>query len=881
MINTVLVFLLLSVNLFWGFSQNIIPNPSFESYSSCPNDWNQCEKATGWKKAKENIDSRFTTEYLNACGASGFQVPNNVWGYQYAASGQAYMATATLSTSIKTDYRENMYAQLIYPVKTGDKLFVSFKICLTNKTRYASNNFGLKFSANTNFLIDNKSEIYAQNIVFDSINWTTVSAFITATDDWKFIAFGNFFEDSKTMYQEVNNNVSGGHCVYYVDDLLGIKLDFVYNNVCLGDFTSFIPINTVYIDSVIWDFGDINNPSGNISRNIRAYHKYNQVGKYHVKLVIYIRGKSTVIEKDIEVVNKPKAKFIIGDSVQCLNNNLFSFINYSTTSIGTLEYYWDFGDGGFSYTKHPKHNYLKPGQYTVTLKCSDNLGCSDSSKKVVVVLPQPIAEFKILTLNHCLDSNTFQFVNLTTNNNSYFKSLWNFGDGKTDTTLNSLHHYSSSGLFRVRLIATSPQGCSDTSEKFIEVFELPNVQIDVNDSEQCLDGNLFIFKDSHYNTDDSSVYYWDFSDKTFDNKHITQHSYRNSGNYLVRVDVISKRGCRNQDSQMVLVFHKPSSVFIVNDSIQCFDSNFFIFENKSKSFYGKFNSYWDFGDSSTSFSELNASHQYKKMGQFSVVLIVKDSNNCLDTSVKTVIVDSSPVILEINSNSPVCEGETIRLTSKSNSHTNYYWEGPNNFSSNLQNPEIEYAELKNTGLYSLVLKSGQCYSQKKKIFIHVNKLPVFWLGNDTFICYSEIKLKSNIKGEYFWNTGSKDNEITISDSGIYQLTIIDSNGCKYSDSIKISWYCPVIIYIPNAFSPNDDGVNDFFKCFTENIPYFEIKIFNRWGELLFYSNSSDNPWDGKFKGEYCSPGYYYYNVFYRENIGGSLKLIYGLLLLVR
>ncbi len=102
-----------------------------------------------------------------------------------------------------------------------------------------------------------------------------------------------------------------------------------------------------------------------------------------------------------------------------------------------------------------------------------------------------------------------------------------------------------------------------------------------------------------------------------------------------------------------------------------------------------------------------------------------------------------------------------------------------------------------------------------------------------------------------------------SDTTMYYITVIDSNGCRYLDSI----YMPCVdvicgrpnIFIPNAFSPNDDGLNDRLCFRGEWLVSFHIAIFNRWGEKVYESDDINECWDGTFKNEKCQSGVYMYS----------------------
>ena len=94
----------------------------------------------------------------------------------------------------------------------------------------------------------------------------------------------------------------------------------------------------------------------------------------------------------------------------------------------------------------------------------------------------------------------------------------------------------------------------------------------------------------------------------------------------------------------------------------------------------------------------------------------------------------------------------------------------------------------------------------------------------------------------------------------YTVTAIDTNGCIATDTVTVFVIPNHDLYIPNAFSPNADGSNDFYEFFGNKkaIRYVDMKIFNRWGELVFQSNDINFMWDGYYRGELQNPGVFVY-----------------------
>jgi gliding motility-associated-like protein len=107
-----------------------------------------------------------------------------------------------------------------------------------------------------------------------------------------------------------------------------------------------------------------------------------------------------------------------------------------------------------------------------------------------------------------------------------------------------------------------------------------------------------------------------------------------------------------------------------------------------------------------------------------------------------------------------------------------------------------------------------------------------------------------------WNFGdgntspsSDVTEYTYKDTGTYTIKLIVSNAiCTDSTTEKVRIILPTLLYVPNTFSPNGDGVNDVFKAEGDGITTFEMMVFDRWGQMVFYSNDINKGWDGKANG---------------------------------
>jgi len=166
--------------------------------------------------------------------------------------------------------------------------------------------------------------------------------------------------------------------------------------------------------------------------------------------------------------------------------------------------------------------------------------------------------------------------------------------------------------------------------------------------------------------------------------------------------------------------------------------------------------------------------------------------------------------------------------------------------------------------------------------IKVDIIPI----NDNFCEQEFIVLRAVSNGNTFlWNTGSRDAQITVTASGDY-FVIVSTNACRDTAYYTVE-ECPVIpdtcssIFIPNIFTPNGDGINDSFSPVTScNLNSFSMYIYNRWGKLVYKSETLDDCWDGKSNGKPAAVGVYYYVIYYSTATTPS-KTIHGSVTLIR
>jgi gliding motility-associated-like protein len=178
----------------------------------------------------------------------------------------------------------------------------------------------------------------------------------------------------------------------------------------------------------------------------------------------------------------------------------------------------------------------------------------------------------------------------------------------------------------------------------------------------------------------------------------------------------------------------------------------------------------------------------------------------------------------------------------------------------LKVPDPVINPLKNTTFHVKVSDSSGACSSFDSVNVRVLYPPDNNVGFDTSICpFESLTLDARNPGfSYTWSNGDTHQKITPSAAGQYTVKI--SNACFASEvPFRVHYKdCRSTWFIPTAFTPDGDGLNDIFTAKGEYIHVVKIKIFNRWGQKLFEEEGKHVSWDGTFNGKKCEGGVYIY-----------------------
>lgn len=359
---------------------------------------------------------------------------------------------------------------------------------------------------------------------------------------------------------------------------------------------------------------------------------YNNFGIYAPTLVTTTNfGCKDTLEKYSRVYAKPTPLFTVNDSDQCLKNNLYDINNQSTIAEGSNTYIWYWGNGDTASAEQPDYSYPADTIYTIKVVVTSNFNCKDSTEKQIIVYPQPTVDFTINDSGQCVNDNLFDFTNASTVTYGSLTYIWDFDDGRTSTQKDTAVTYNVDTTLRPVLQAITNFGCSDTLGKYVVIHSKPNPNFTVNDTDQCVNDNLYQFTNTSAINKGTITYDWDFGNGDTSTQENPNLIYLIDTTYTVRLVATSDFNCIDSIKKQMLVFPKPQAAFAVNDTDQCINTNSFDFTNNSTIKYGTLTHNWNFGDGGSSTDE-SPNYVYPVQGTYPVTLITKSNNDCYDTA---------------------------------------------------------------------------------------------------------------------------------------------------------------------------------------------------------------------------------------------------------
>ena len=585
--------------------------------------------------------------------------------------------------------------------------------------------------------------------------------------------------------------------------------NFSYNSDCEGSPMAFNDLTTIssgFISDWEWDFGD----GTNISFAQGPAHVYDTAGFYWVTLTATSNEGCEVTHSDsVQVYSIPTIDWLSPE--MCQNDTVF-FSDSSTSTEGVINYWeWDFGDGApVDYNQFTAHKYPTHNMYSVRLTVATNLGCTNTVVRDQRSFPVPQPNY--IQDGVCEEQRVTFTDNSTVSNmfGSTFASFrWKFGDGDSAINQTVGHFYQDPGFYTLALTPYTNYGCHHTYESEILIRPRPDAKILIIDDKVCAQNEISYRDQTYFDYEFDSVgvvtWDWQFGDGASSILKDPTNVFAKGGGYSTLLTVETGYGCIDSTRKTTVVYHNPKADYRM-DTLEGCSPHCVTFIDQSKLATGEDLIYsWNFGDGQYDYENVNPTYCYS----------VQDG---IDSEV-------------FNS--------SLKVTT------------PNGCSHSYSNPD--------------------------KIRVYSNPIADFDVSAISVSELDPVVLIDNysIGGDYWnWDFGDTSYSTLFNPirheyaaPGTYRIDLVTSTayGCKDAISKGVTVERLQTLFVPSSFSPNGDGINDFFEIYGSDLQEVKLWIYDRWGNELFYGEDDLAKWDGKLDGKLLPIGAYAYVVVYKQS----------------
>lgn len=329
-----------------------------------------------------------------------------------------------------------------------------------------------------------------------------------------------------------------------------------------------------------------------------------------------------------------------------------------------------------------------------------------------------------------------------------------------------------------------------------------------------------------------------------------------AGTYTVTVTDFN--GCVETYTAIVTAFPNPNADFTAN--LACLGQETQFINNSSISGGDSLTYEWDFGDGGFS-TEENPTHIFTTVGSINVTLYAQSSKGCLDTVVQTIFINSVPDanIYALGDTAELCTADSVELSVETAAGQTYFW-------SNGDTSATTTAYLTGTYFVTVVSAEGCASEDSIEVGIFEGSSVVATPLDTTVSLGFPAQLFATGGIAYEWSPTDGLNDAFIAnptatplENTTYSVTVTVSDGCFAVREVTVNVVEDFLVIPPNLFSPNGDGINDYWVIDNiDNYPICEVIVFNRWGSEIFSSEGYQNDWDGTSGGQNVSDGTYYY-----------------------
>ncbi|MEO7313203.1 MAG: PKD domain-containing protein [Chitinophagaceae bacterium] len=630
-----------------------------------------------------------------------------------------------------------------------------------------------------------------------------------------------------------------------------------------------------------WSYGNGNLVNNN--DNSAVTETYPGYGNYTIKHVVKISDLciSDTATKVVTVFANPRVKF--GYPVGCLPlDNTARFSDSTIIPDGqTVTYTWNFGDPNanagnpnISTQKNPSHIYSSYGTYDIKLTVTTINGCSKDTMITAIFAVRPLLSFAPLG-SLCTSGGAVSVAKANVTNGVPGTGIYK-GPG-TNAAGNFDPAVAGTGSKTIWYVFTSAGGCTDSVSQSIKVFPKPVAAINLSTASFCADKTTTLTGSSTLTSGSTAEYHWNFGDLTTGNYPtnaplVKSYPY---GSYLVSMVSVSDSSCVSDTvAKMVTVNPLPQVDFMMPSSI-CMPAGKAQFTNMASiPGNGNLSYVWDFGDGSPTTTAKDPLHVFGASGSYDVRLTATSASGCFKDTVRTLSTFfDQPIALFAVVPDTLCQGTpntfTDLSTASNSTISSWSWSfGDGSFST--QSTPLKKFSLPGTYPIKLLVTSAQgcmsdTFGRTVQVYLQpvINAGPSFTVPQGQVISFSPASNDTSML-RFVWSPTSDFTDatkfhqtITALRDQVYFLTAIGDGNCTATDSLVVKVLKP--LKIPNVFSPNGDGINDFWEIPNlGDYPGARVTIFDRYGREVYTVTGYSKAWDGTVTGKQLPVGVYYY-----------------------
>jgi gliding motility-associated-like protein len=681
------------------------------------------------------------------------------------------------------------------------------------------------------------------------------------------------------------------------------KAGFIVPEVCINDVsaiftdTSKITLGTIDPNGYEWDFGDPASGAANTSATKDGTHLYTLTGSYTVRHIVTsaLGCKDTTFNNIFINGADPVANFSVTNPTALCANDSVGIVNLSSIGQGSItkvEVYWDFigaptvieTDDFPAPNKVYKHKYPNfqiplTRTYTIRLRAYSGTLCQDVIAIPITVNAAPRVQFNAMP-DACFDAAPFQITQASEVGGVPGTFVYTGPGVNTAGVFNPV--LAGVGTHTIKYTFTSSAaGCIDTVSRTIKVLDTASAKFSFT-SPVC-EGTAATFTEA--STAPAGVTLnntlWNFGDGSPAEPHAPgstfAHSFPAWGPYTVTMYNTSAYGCRSTSKvQQVFISPIPLPAFAFNETSVCLPDASVSFKNNSTIPDNTGLTYlWDFGDGSATSTALAPTHVYTGVGPYTVTLTAKSSSNC--TKPFPLLVDfihPQPVAAFDFSKPEVCIGDGVTFNDLTDgldgTVVQWNWDLGDATTGNTKQVPHVYTAAKTYDVSLFIVNSRGCKSTTETKTFRVNPYPTVDAGPDRVVLQGgTITLQPVVTGndlQYVWSpptylndvNAAAPNAINMLDDITYTLVVTGRGGCPAPPDMVFVKVLKAP-QVPNTFTPNNDGINDFWKIeYLDTYPNNKVQVFTRTGQLVFQSKGYKTPWNGTLNGKPLPIDTYYY-----------------------